>query len=762
MSRFESDLSIEQESKQTCFEPCIVAVIEGVPFRVGSKCLKDCLRVDNPGLYLDDTISNYCLDDSEVYELCQDFDVRSLGEGLCLDAALCLDESVTTDVGCLDCIDLDKSTSKVSESVRPDRGSASAISTFTLRIVDKNCEATRLISPNGYTDDLMGKRVDVYLDTCGLTDLSTFPDAWKRIFAGYVCEICSGPGYVDIKMCHPDSLKRRSIFDKCDGLTTNAYDPSAATPSVSVQAVPTCRFLLPADGFRTVLKLGEDNYVELGPDVPNPSDGGFEFWSFVEFDTGYPIFAGGWADPNIEPATGLPWVLANPPGSGPFEWWPIDSTTGDFLINPDTGLPYYLPRNSTELGETINANIPYDISRYCDQGTEVLPAGTDVCPMYVLEGNPMDIALKMMLSCPPGRDNGSVYNVYGDGLCLNEEDVDIEAHEFIRDNVLVGTEVCFYITDTIDDVRNFIEEQLYLPFGLSSTSKNSQASVNSQVSLFPGDQSVITLNEDKIKNCDKLKLRRSLNKFYFSEVIFKHTSNPCDGNQTFLGGTISLDPTAANNFIRTNTLTICSEGMRDDKGADTISNITANRLLERYGSGAEFIDGIDILFSCACTLQVGDLVKLDLRNMNVSDTQSFCRDTFNRFFEVYSKQINYKTGAARINVIDTGINGASKLALVAPAIKDPIYSGNEITTDEFDKFCPNECVRVRTNDCTTYSQEFTVVSSADGLITLDGSIPAGLTDFLIEACDEPNMPDDYNQIFGSISADGSAEGYGLG
>lgn len=763
MSRFESNLFLDEESKQTCFEPCVVARIESIPFLVGSKCLKECLTLENPCLFLDDPANDWCLDDETLYEPGDIYEFKSLEDGSCLDEGLCID---TPEVipGCLDCIDLNKTTSKISESIRPDRGTASAISTFTLRIIDKDCHATKMISPNGYTDDLMGKRVDVFLDTCGRDDLSGLDDDWKKVFSGYICEICSGPGYIDIKICHPDSLKRRSIFEKCTGTLFQDYNPDLLL-GMPIQPSPVCKVLVPGTGFRTLIKVGDDCFYE----VVNSSVDYDLLGDFIGFDDileGCPYLAGGGEIcivPLIEPATGLPYVLIELFGIAG-NWYPIDSTTGLPVVNPDTGLLYLNYANQTGIGEQVFLPVvPFEgIERYCDNGAGgIKEQGEDFCAIYMLEGNPMDIALRLMLSCPDGRDNGSAYNVYGDGLCLDEQDVDIAAHEYIRDNVLIGVQACFFITNTIEDVRKFIEEQLYNPFGLSSTSKNSQASVNSQTTLFPGGR-VITLNEDKIINCEKLKLRRSLNKFYFSEVVFKHTSNPCDNNQTFLGGTVSLDATAPDNFIRTNTLTICSEGMRDDKGGDTLANQTANRLLGRYAKGAEFIDGIEILFSCACEIQIGDLIRLDLTKLNVSDTSSFCRDTFDKFYEVYAKEINYKTGKAKINVLDSGISGDARLGLIAPAIKEPTYSGEIVTSDQASKFCVGECVRVRTNDCTTYSQEFTVLAQDGDTITLDAPIQAGLTDFLIEACDMTSMPDDYNEIFVSISGDGAPDGYGLG
>jgi len=692
--------------------------IEGISFPLSSHSVQKEVCIEDPGFCFDIGNPVLCLDEGRKIDPCPTFDILCLeGESICLDQTsplYCLDQAspvLCFDIGtqpsnsgdepCLDggidlcfdtpietpqilpCLDLSGTTSSISQSVRPDFGRSTGISTFTLRVVDRDLKATMLISPTGFTDDLMGKRVQVFMDQEGDVCLSDFPGEFKRIFTGYVCELCSGHGFVDIKLCSTESL--------------------TIAPSFRISEMVLTQDVLVADTEATVdlIDVNDDSILPAVPGILSRyvriAD---ELMSFDDFD----------------PATG----------------------TFSGLLREDP-----------------------EFDRYCDNASEDYEAEESLSVFYRLDGNPLELALQLLLSCPPSdpNPNASPYNVLPTGLCLNEDDVDIATFEELSlENA--GVEMCFYITNTIESVRDFIADQLLGPIGLYLQTSEGRISVNNN---RPGNacEAQMVLDSTKVTNCSQLKIQRSLSNFYYSEVVFAHTSNPCDSNSTFLAGNVNLSDESAQRFQRENTLTIRSEGLRDFKGAGLISRATASRLLDRYSRGAEFIENIELLFSCACQVNIGDVVQLDLRSLGVSDTRTGRRDTFNRLFEIYRLDVNYKTGRVRISVVDTTFDDDVRLGNIAPSMivtgisLDP--SGAVISGTAEDRFCVGECVEIIEEGTCNLISRSSVASFTEGSVTLTDQVifnqaPSGR--LILQPCSYDMMPDDYNDCFASISFEG--------
>jgi hypothetical protein len=116
------------------------------------------------------------------------------------------------------------------------------------------------------------------------------------------------------------------------------------------------------------------------------------------------------------------------------------------------------------------------------------------------------------------------------------------------------------------------------------------------------------------------------------------------------------------------TLVIDSKGLKDDLSGSTLANAANSRMLSRYEGAAEYIDGLEILFSSAITINVGDIIILDPTNLNIVDPTNQSRERSSGLWEVVNKDINLK-GQAKIDLVNTSFNLTSRYGLVSAASK---------------------------------------------------------------------------------------------
>lgn len=191
------------KSKQVVQKPQIVLQIDGISKVYGAGSVKKYIRIGDDELYIGD-----------------DWTIGGLGD---------YSSSLQSDI-----ISLDGTSSSISQQIQPDKGSANSISSIQISLLDRNGEATELISPGSVVDDILGRKAEVYL---GYFD-TAFPQDFVRIFTGVIDEIVGGPTIV-LNVAHPEQKKRSKIFQKQNkSLTADLNYKSATINGVYYQTLP--------------------------------------------------------------------------------------------------------------------------------------------------------------------------------------------------------------------------------------------------------------------------------------------------------------------------------------------------------------------------------------------------------------------------------------------------------------------------------------------------------------------------------------------
>lgn len=171
--------------------------------------------------------------------------------------------------------------------------------------------------------------------------------------------------------------------------------------------------------------------------------------------------------------------------------------------------------------------------------------GTEIFPVWVARGNPLDLVLRWLLTTDDGS-NGVHDAGDGDGLgaWIKPENIDVAGIEALRDRLwpvpsgwnadgtpIDGTAVLFVEREPIDDVKDWIEKHVLAPFGLFPViDANERFSVVSQFEAAP--QTVEIVKEWRIDDFDVSRWRRNLAKRRNNLSILADW-NPAEGEHLY-------------------------------------------------------------------------------------------------------------------------------------------------------------------------------------------------------------------------------------
>jgi len=151
-------------------------------------------------------------------------------------------------------IDSRSTTYTIRQQINHDEGKSSSISTMTVGLVDKDQFVTNLISPGQVLDDILGRRVQIFV-TFG--SVSFFDDAIE-IFKGTVAGVESGPGLIRLKINHPDAKKNVEIFQKIETTLSSAI----SSTQTSIPVEDSSAYITPSGPLRTYARIESGEIIE--------------------------------------------------------------------------------------------------------------------------------------------------------------------------------------------------------------------------------------------------------------------------------------------------------------------------------------------------------------------------------------------------------------------------------------------------------------------------------------------------------------------
>jgi len=692
-------------SEQVNIKPQLVLSIDGVPTIYGSDLITKILEIGDPefdigpALNIGDRIS---VGDQEQ--------LMSMGSG---------------------------TTTRISQQINQDRIIGDSISTMSINLIDKNNEITNLISPGNVITELLGTRCTVSL---GFENTS-YPDDFVIVFRGNLETIDSGAGSVTFKLNHPDDKKRSLLFKKAE----NTLNGAMTTGSTVITLDDASAFLTTVTGpsggtdadFTTYVRI-DDEIIKYTTSTATQlqtitrgqfgtanaaHDDGAQVSSFYRLygnviEMALKMMASGKEGPFEEDVAVESFVRIS-----------ASETVANsiFFQNVDVEKKYNLQVGDyiTTTGDANGAN---NVSLKAITGI----AATSLGSYIVVSG----VTFVESTTSAAVIDFRSQYDVWPDGagLKMHNDEIDIDEHISVYSQFYSSAQMDFYVDDSITDCKEFIAKQLYIPIGAFGVPRKSRASVGVHFPPLP-TSTVKVINSVNVKDPHTIKIKRSLNKNFNNATLYKFDRQALETDKfDKIVGT--LDATSQTRFgddVNEKSLVIESLGLRSSLGGESLASTATSRRLNKYKYGAEELT-IKVNFKTGFSIEIGDIVNLDLSSLKISDIVSGTRDGAPRLFEVTNRSLDIKSGDVSLTIVDTNFDKSARYALISPS--SFIKSGTSTTqfiieqsfnssygTNEYKKWenFIGTGVVVRSTDFAT-SDTSTIQSISGNIITLSSAL----------------------------------------
>lgn len=568
-------------------------------------------------------------------------------------------------------ISLDDSTTRITQTINPDTGASTSISSMRVSLIDKDLEISELITPDDTvspTFDMLGRKCKLWLGFSGT--------AWKQdfiiIFRGFIDEIDSGPGNITFNLAHPDTKKRSEAFQRADTELDGAITSGATTMTVD----STTNFLFPFSTTPTAVidSATIKHYVRIDDEIIRYETGtATTFATLTRGELGTTAAAHD-DDSSIESFTrlegnamtlALKLMLSGK--NGPFlEDQPmknfgfvsgVGAVTNSISfqgidINRDFGL--VTGDFITTTGASNGAN-----NVTLKAIIEIVLVGSN--SYMVIDG----VSFVTETDTAGVIDFRSQYDTLGEGLEMDADHVDVLEHERLLRLFLSSFSYDFFIKDTIQG-KQFIEEQIYNPTGGFGLPRKSRSSVGMHVGPLPGTN-IKTLDGSNITNPSQLRLKRSTGINFQNTVTYRFDELALEDKFVRITPTVNAT-SLARIPVGPKALNITARGMRTSLQANTLIPTAANRRLRKYKFGAEFINNVKAHFGTGFNLETGDIVLFDMSVLKITDIQNGgTRSGESRLFQIDNKSIDFKTGDVALKIVDTNFDKDARLATISPA-----------------------------------------------------------------------------------------------
>ncbi|OPZ24612.1 MAG: hypothetical protein BWZ03_00087 [bacterium ADurb.BinA186] len=558
-------------------------------------------------------------------------------------------------------LSLDASSLTLSQRLEPEQGRGS-ISTLTLGFIDKDAIMTELVSPGIILDDILGKKVKIWL---GYVELN-FPEDYYVIFRGKVTDITQTPGLVRLALSDPNIGRRSQIFFQGQTKLSSAITDADTTINVAANG-DFHKSILGPNGLydaaiKTYLKIG-DEFIEYGPSFSVPSGTfGVNTWTGVIRGSRFTTPQAHDADTDVEA-----WVQIEDHAidmalkimlSG---WGGVYTSDQPLLAIRDTGDPI-LGNIPGALILPLNVDAKRDYGLFAgDYITLTGTASNDGTYRIVSFENlantqnniiVVNAALVTEATTTGTMSFRSQYDTYPItcGAKLTPDDVDVERHIYYKNTFLSADSNAYriFISQTESSAKAFLEAQVYLPIACYSLTRNGRLSMG--LTKPPvAEETLQFLTKDNILNADTLTLNRGItNRRFFNEIDWQYDERDDGSYQTLIR---TLDTESLSIIKLSYVLPITSRGIRSDLNPDAQITRRTNFLLSRYKRGAVEINPL-VNWEVGVQIEAGDVVALqDNGVLQIANYKTGKRLLGTQLFEVTERSMNLKSGNVQLKII---------------------------------------------------------------------------------------------------------------
>lgn len=688
--------------------PNLVLEIEGVPTKYGAVPIKKFIRIGDPGLLIDGSwvIGGFSLVD---------------------------DQSTA--------ITFEGTSTNINQKLDVDKGSGSSVSQTAVSLVDIDEEITRLITPGQVVDDLLARKCTLWV---GFGD-TAFPDDYVRVFRGIIDKITAGPGKISLQLSHPDRKKLQSTFLKFESKLNGAINNSQTT--IDLLSVTDAMYpILGANGlYDSSISYGiriEDEvifYTGISGNTLTGCTRGALFTTAASHSDQQDVESFIRLQGNVMDLA-LKLMLSG--WNGPYQ--ENLSVTNFNILGDLTNLPNAIFFQGIDVADEYGVVIgDYITTTGASGGANNVTNKQIIDVVKTGEGSYIlidGVAFTDETTSAALIDFRSQYDTLhpNAGMQMHNNEVDIEEHEKLKRFFLSSFEYDFYIRDT-QKGKEFLENQVYFPASAFSVPRKSQASVGYHIGPLPNSD-IKTVDTRSVVNASRLNVTRSISSNFFNTVIYQFEEDVLNEDQ-YHRGDIEFSATSKNRIkVGTNALVITSKGIREVLSGQSIAQNAANRRLRKYKFAAESIDGIQVTLGSSFNAEIGDIVIVDMADLQMSDTKNATRSGEPRLFQIVNKTFDIRTGKVVYNLVDTAYSTASRYCLMSPStrlmagssstvLKLAVTGNSVFGTNEGRKWSRyiGATVRVRSDDFTTRNDISTILSVSGNTLTL--STPLGFTPF---------------------------------
>jgi hypothetical protein len=569
----------------------------------------------------------------------------------------------TEDVGSKDYVSLSGTTNNISQKLDQDKGGASSVTSFKIRLIDKDDELTRIFSPGITVADVLGREAVVYWQAQG----SKHPVDSARLFVGVVASCAFGAGYCEVQIQHPETLKRQILLPKATTELTVAMTDSATLAF----ADDVTGFVEPSNNneLETYIRIN-DEIMKVSNIVNNEflisergalntvaqSHGiGDEIESFYKLSGG-PI------------DLALKMMLSDPTAAQ--EEFATATASRIVRVDATTSVPGAVFFDGIDVQEKFGLTVGDQAALTVGASVgnlfsyrNILSFGSNSSGSWIV----VDQALTEEIDLSATILFKSKYNVlgtFGAGKNIKAYHVDIAQFESLQETFSAQFfSYEHYIKDDLN-LADFIASQLFYPSGLFSLPRAGRISVGISAPPIVGPKAK-TINADNVTNATSLKMTRSINNAFYNAIAYKFNDDSIDDR--FLSAVITQSADSTNRInIGNRVLEIECGGIRESEANRNKIEAISSRFLDRYQYGAETVE-VGVNFKTGFAIEPGDTVIFDGASLGVSDITQGNRDFLPRVFECIDKQINLRTGECKIIIQDTNLGVRARYGTWAPA-----------------------------------------------------------------------------------------------
>ena len=554
-------------------------------------------------------------------------------------------------------ISLGGTTTVINQQLRQDEGAASSVSAVDIELIDKDGYVTNLISPGNVLEEIMGVKATLYF---GFKE-TAWPDDYIPIFKGIIDDIVSGAGTVSMTLSHPIQKQRARMFNRVETKLNGSINDTDST--ITVDSTSGIVTPVSSDILTNYIQI-EDEIIrytgitsttftgcargQLGTTAVSHAD-------YTEVQSRYllegnpieialKIMMSGGTDPYVSAIDVESFVDIGSTGS---------NANGIFFTNRMIQEDYNITAGDSI---TISGSTSND-GTYTVQSITVVVDGT-----YIL----VDSALTLETDSAGVASFSSRYNTLGEGLEMLPDDVDITEFEYLSTTYgSLFPDYSLFLKDSIENGKEFIEKEIFFPAALYSLPRKNRASVGfTNPPLSPSELKVF--NSSNVMNPDKIKIRRSINRFFYNQVVYQFEEDYLEDK--FKNGYIRQDADSVSRIpIKPSSLVISSKGLRNDPDTLLILDSNSRRFLDRYRYAAENIQGVKVLFRDAFNLEVGDVILFGDENLQISDVNTGTRAFIPRLFEIQNRRLDIKKGDMSLDLVDTNFLANARYGTISPS-----------------------------------------------------------------------------------------------